>query len=68
MAADSQVHQERVALEHAAHELIRTIRLTTDDLAACLERLRQVRESETTPEDHRLIVELGANGRPAVRR
>lgn len=58
-------HDTRLALEREAHELLRTIRLATDDLAAVFEQLRQLRQAEPSP-DHRLVVEAGPNGRPEV--
>jgi hypothetical protein len=56
----------RVALDREAHEILRTLRLGLDDLAATLEQLRQIRAADEATRDHRLVVEVGANGRPEI--
>ncbi|AMY11298.1 hypothetical protein LuPra_04546 [Luteitalea pratensis] len=61
-------HHERAALEREAHEVLRHLRCGLDDLAAVLERLRQIREASDAPRDHSLVVEHGPNGRPEVTR
>lgn len=58
---------ERAALEREVHELIRTLRLTLDDLSAAVERQRQLRIlDEAPPVAHQLVIEVGPCGRPEV--
>ena len=66
MNADQSV-TEHAALERQIYESTRLIRVTLDDIAAALERLRQLRQRDDDEDaDHRLIVEVGPNGRPEV--